>query len=120
MFECNTKRFSIFQCFFLPPPSRRCFRYGLTKVIFQRFMIHYLRRCDQDWTYYYDMPYTLVINSNGGFKRSCEILLSNYSKHSISATKIPMAIKPGRVVVCHEGLISIKSHDLLFTTSSQN
>ena len=62
------------------------------------------------------MPCALEIESNGGLKRACEILLLKHEKH-ISTTAMPIATDFGRVVTYHKMLPPIKSHDPTITWS---
>ena len=71
-------------------PSRQSLSNGLAKVFFRCISPSVTQEaCDQEWTYCYEI------------------------NHYTSTTTFAMATKLGRMVTYLEGLVAIKSHDLL-------
>ena len=59
----------------------------------------------------------LEININSEFKRTRGILLFNHEKHHIFITTVPMVTKFSTMVIYHDGLLIIKSHNAFKTRS---
>ena len=84
------------------PPSRWCFRNGLTKSFFANVSSFVTQEArDQDWTCQCEMsrafkPFLLKINSNSGFKREHVESCSSTTKN-ITSRPLPQCLWPANL-----------------------